>query len=109
MFAFFNIARETSLVKMQYILERIMGKITEFATAQKAFNARLETAVTGITGDVKALNDKIAELQNSQGEVTPSDQALINELQMQGEALAARFTALDELTPPTVPPVEPGA
>ena len=106
MFSFFNIARETSLVKMQYILERIMSKISEFAVAQKAFNARLETSLTGIAGDVKKLNDKITELQNSAGTVTPEDQALLDDLQLQGEALATSLEGLDDLTPPT-PPVEP--
>jgi len=97
--------------------KRIMSKITDFATAQTAFNARIGTAidgvaasVSGLTDDVAALNAKILELQNSAGQVTPEDQALIDELQVSGEALATRaeaasqaLAALDALTPPEVP------
>ena len=97
---------------------KIMSAISDFAAKQKAFNERQGAAidsavasVNGLTADVKALNDKITELQNSSGGVTPEDQALINELETQGEAVAAKaeaaaaaLKALDEQTPPVVPP-----
>jgi len=102
-------------------LENIMSAISEFAAKQKAYNERQATAidglvssVSGITDDVKALNDKITELQNSQGGVTPEDQALIDALQTQGEALATRLegvsaaaAALDAQTPRVVPTPTP--
>lgn len=116
---------------------RIMGKVTDFAVAQKAFNERQAvaidklaaaattqaTATTGLAEDIKTLNDKITELQNSSGGVTPEDGVLIDELQAQGEALTARaegvataaeaqaaaLEALDSQTPPVVPPVPPTA
>lgn len=94
-----------------------MSAISDFATKQKEFNTRQAAAVDGavaslqgLTDDVAALNKKIEELQNSSGGVTPEDQALIDDLQSQGEAvaskaeaLAAALKALDEQTPPTVP------
>lgn len=123
-----NSAVLTRIAEME---TRIMSKITEFAAAQKAFNeataaatdslvASAEaqaTATAGIAGDIDALNAKILELQNSQGGVTPEDQALLDDLQTQGAALQARvksaadasaahaaaLQALDERTPPTVP------
>ncbi len=82
----------------------IMSKISEFAAKQKAHNERIETAVGGLTEDVKTLNDKITELQESSGQVTPEDQALLDELQAQGEALATKLEALDNVTPPAIPP-----
>jgi uncharacterized protein YaaN involved in tellurite resistance len=83
--------------------EKIMSAISDFAAKQKAFNATIDSAITGITGDVKTLNDKIAALQASAGTVTPEDQALLDELEAAGNSLASRVTALDDLTPPTPP------
>lgn len=107
------------LQRIAQMEERIMSVISDFAAKQKAFNDRqtaavdkLVTGVEGLTGDIKTLNDKITELQNSPGGVTPEDQVLINELETAGEALATKAeaiaTAIDQLdsqTPPVVPPV----
>lgn len=98
--------------------KHIMSAISTFAANQKAFNDRQSAAIdaavasiTGLTEDVASLNVKILELQNSQGGVTPEDQVLIDDLQAQGEAVAARAEALaaalatlDSQTPPVVPP-----
>lgn len=86
-----------------------MSAISEYAAAQAAFNARIETSVAGITADVTSLNDKITELQNSPGRITPEDQALLDGLQAQGAALAAKLEALDAIVtvPPPAPPEAP--
>jgi predicted nucleic acid-binding Zn-ribbon protein len=81
----------------------IMSAISDFAAKQKDFNTRLDTAVTGLQGDIKALNDKITELQNTTGGITPEDQALLDELQAKAEEMATKLEALDALTPPVVP------
>jgi hypothetical protein len=83
-----------------YLGEEIMSAISEFAAKQNAFNTRLDAALAGIGSDIKTLNDKIAELQGSPGEVTPEDQALLDSLQTSAEALAAKFEAVDAMTPP---------
>jgi len=97
---------------------RIMSKLSEYLAKQAEFNARLQTATDslgeslgGLTDDVKTLNDKIAELQNSSGGVTPEDEKTIDQLESQGDALAtkldgvsAALKALNELTPPPPPP-----
>lgn len=93
-----------SLQHIQHNQEHIMSAISEFSTKQKAFNERMDAAVTGLSGDVQSLNDKITELQNSAGAVTPEDQALLDDLQARGDAILAKLEALDALTPP-VPPV----
>lgn len=82
-----------------------MSVISDYATAQAAFNARIETSVNGITADVTSLNDKITELQNSPGRISPEDQALLDGLQAQGAALATKLEALDAIV--TVPPPAP--
>lgn len=79
-----------------------MSKISEFAEKQKAFNDRLDVAISGVTSDIAELNTKIEELQNTPGEITAEDQALLDELQTRIEALTAKAEALDALTPPPV-------
>lgn len=81
--------------------------IQEFAVKQKAHNDAIGKAIDGIVLDIKALSDKIAELQNSPGAVTPEDQALLNELEGQASALVAKLNALDQTQPPTVPDEPP--
>lgn len=84
--------------------DNIMSAISDFAAKQKAFNDRTGAAIDGIVADIKTLNDKITELQNSAGTVTPEDQALIDDLQAKGETLASKAEALDAQTPPPPPP-----
>lgn len=100
---------------------RIMSAISDHLAKQTAFNTRqaaaidqVVTAVGGVTDDIKTLNDKITDLQNSSGGVTPEDQVIINDLETQGEALATKaenlataLKALDDQTPPVVPPAPP--
>lgn len=100
---------------------KLMSKISEFLAAQQAFNSRQAEAVdaiseslTGLTGDIETLNQRIIDLQNSEGAITPEDQAVIDELQAKSEALATKaealavaLKALDDQTPPAVPATEP--
>ncbi len=83
-----------------------MSAISDFAAKQAEHNARVTEALNDLAGDITTLNDKISELQNSAGSVTPEDQALIDDLEVKGGELAARAEALADLTPPK-PPVEP--
>lgn len=99
---------------------QIMGAIADFAAKQEAFNTRLEagidvaqTALTGLTADVEALNKKITDLQNTAGQITPEDQALLDGIESAGARIATRMEAfsnalkaLDDLTPPS-PPAQP--
>jgi outer membrane murein-binding lipoprotein Lpp len=80
-----------------------MSKISEFADALKAQNTRLQASLDGVTSDVADLKAKIDELQNSQGQISPEDQALLDELQTSATALADKLAALDSETPPPAP------
>lgn len=84
--------------------KKIMSAISDFSAKQKAYNDRISNAIDGISTDIGALNDKITELQNSPGAITAEDQALLDEAQRQGEAVATKVEALDNLNPPTPPP-----
>lgn len=97
--AFVGIASKASVKELE---EKIMSKISEYGEAQAAVLARIDTAIQGIQGDIDELNRKIAELQNSPGAITPADQAILDDLQAKGLALAERLDALDALTPAVV-------
>ena len=84
--------------------ESIMSAVSDFAAKQNAFNDRMDTAVAGLQGDIKALNDEIKKLQDSQGQLSAEDQASLDLLQERGLAISDKLDALDALTPP-VPPV----
>lgn len=84
-------------------IQKIMSAISEFAARQSAFNDRLDTAVAGVSADVAALNAKIEELQNTPGEITPEDQALLDDIEARSDAITTKLEALDALTPPAVP------
>lgn len=83
--------------------EFMATSIEQFATAQNAFNDKIDTAITGLEGDIALLNETISKLQTTPGSITPEDQALLDALQARGKAIADKLDALDALTPP-VPP-----
>jgi len=91
------------LAKFFQLGETIMTAISDFAASQAAFNTRMDTAISGLRDDIDALNAKIDELQNTSGGITPEDQMLLDDLQAQGDAMAVKLEALDNLTPPAVP------
>lgn len=84
-------------------MERLMSKISDFAAAMNAFTDRQDAAVNAIVADVTWLKDKIDQLQNTPGEVSPEDQALLDAIQARAGAMADKVDALDALTPPAVP------
>lgn len=82
----------------------IMSAISDWAARQKTFTDRIDTAVAGLTDDVRALRDEINRLQTSPGAITPEDQALLDGIQTRSEAVATKLEALDQITPPAPPP-----
>jgi hypothetical protein len=118
-------AAAAALINNKSILNRIeqaerniMSAISDFAAKQKAFNDRQATAIDsvvtsqgGLTADIAELKRLIEELQNSPGTITPEDQALLDDLTAKAEeatnkaeSVAAALAALDQQTPPAVPP-----
>lgn len=104
----------------QPVLEKlhiIMSAVSQYAAKQSAFNksqaAQIDAvlaSVTGVVADVKSLNDKITAMQNSAGEISVEDQATLDALETEGNALVTRTEAaataakaLDDQTPPAVP------
>lgn len=90
---------------LEKIGNTIMSKISEFAAAQSAFNDRIDTAVTGLQGDITFLTAEIQKLQASVGQLTPEDQASLDLIQARTEAMAVKLEALDAVTPAPAPVV----
>lgn len=80
------------------------AQIVEYAAKHNAHIDRVDSAVTGLVGDVDELNRQIKQLQDNPGTITPEDQAILDALQARGETIAQKLEALDALTPPPAPP-----
>ena len=95
-----NGTTETSAILkgMAEMGEKIMSKISEFATSQNAFNDRLDAAVAGVSADIDGLKAEILKLQNTAGSITPEDQALLDGIQARTDAIATKLEALDAAT-----------
>jgi len=85
--------------------DAIMSIVSDFAAKQKEFNDRMDGSVDGLTQDIKTLNDMIVKLQSTQGQITPEDQALLDQIQAHSESMANKLGELDSLTPPPIPPL----
>lgn len=81
-----------------------MSAIADFAAKVKVHQDKEDAAIAGLTQDVQTLNDKITALQNSQGTVTPEDQALLDDITARGQTISDKLAALDAMTPPPSPP-----
>jgi DNA repair ATPase RecN len=92
-----------TLEAIHKLLRHIMAKFDEFYTAQKQFNEDMSKSVDGLVIDSKTLNDKIAALIASLGELTPEQQVKADELLAQGATLSGRLKDLDEKEPPPTP------
>ena len=85
-------------------MSRIEDKVTELTSVI----SDIGNGVTGLEGDVKTLDDKIAALQAaSTGEMTPEQEAAMNAVIDAAKAVRDRVTALDALTPAAEPVPEP--
>lgn len=89
---------------LQYTMERLMSRISDYADAVKASFDAVSAGLDGITSDLQALADKITELQNSAGQITPEDQARLDEIQTMANGIKDRVAALDAVNPPPSPP-----
>lgn len=101
------------LAEVRCLLGKIMSAVSDFITSQKQFNKdtgegidNIVASLGAIDGDVKSLNDQIANLT-----VSPADVADLDQLKADGLALGAKVKAakdiaatLDAKTPPVAPP-----
>ena len=88
-------ATKADLLEME---KRIMSAITDFAAKMTANFATLKTEITG-------LNAKITAFNNSPGTLSAADQAALDGIQAQSDALVA---AANSTSAPVVPPTPAG-
>lgn len=88
---------------LQEMEARLMATIKEFSDKVNASFDKVGLAVDGVMGDVQWLKDKITELQNSPGAITPEDQALLDAIEDRANQLVTKVETLDAATehPPT--------
>lgn len=89
--------------------ETTMSKISEFADRFNAFVDRQNAAIVDLQGDINFLKEKIEELQNSPGQITPEDQDTLNSMEVKIGEATTKIEALANQTPPAVPPEPPVA
>src|SRR4030095_13939298 len=92
---------------LEKLEKKIMAFIDDYIAAQTTYNDRVDTAVTGLQGDVQFLNEQIAVLSQNQGGLTPEQVTALTTLQTRGQVVADKLEALDALTPPKPPPHGP--
>ena len=93
--------------RVEEIERKTVSAISDFNDKLTEFFARQDTAITDLQGDVKNLEDQITALQNSAGQITPSDQALLDGIVQRVSVVSDKLDALDQLTPPVAPPPPP--
>lgn len=90
-----------------------MSAISDYAQRVNTVFDSIGQAVDGIVADIDFLKKKIEDLQNSSGQITPEDQALLDAIEARANTVASKVKALDEATaalpaePPPVPETPP--
>ena len=79
-----------------------MATLEQYLADQQTFNDAISKAVDDIQTIVNNLNAQIAALQASPT-ISAADQAAIDALDANGQALVTKVQALDTLTPPAAP------
>lgn len=83
---------------LEQLGNRMAEAIQQFANRVEAKFDEIGASVDGIVADVQFLKDKITELQNSAGTVTPEDQARLDAIEARIGTLAGKTAELDAST-----------
>ncbi len=99
------IEKQTELITNQ--ITHMANELDTYIASQKEANDKINTAITGVSGDVAGLKKRIDDLIAQQGDVITNDQkALLQELSQSAGAIVTKLEALDASTPPVdTPPV----
>ncbi len=81
--------------------------IQAFATAEGALLTSIAAALTNIATGVLALDALITTLQNSTGTISAADQATLDAMQKQSQALVTQVNAISTTPPGGTVPVTP--
>jgi cell division protein FtsB len=81
--------------------------IAAYAASQTAFNQQLSDGLDEIKAGVVTLEQKITELQASDGSISDEDQATLDSLSTSVAALKSKVDDINNLNPPAPPVVTP--
>ncbi len=98
---------EGLLTTIQQTQGKLMSVISDFSVKQNAFNAEISSDLDDIKTAAASQLALIQQLQQSQGTVTPEDQAIIDKLEADGTALVSKADATAGKTPPAPPTDNP--
>lgn len=87
--------------------KHIMSVISDFAARVADKFASIDSSVSGINSDIVWLKTKIDQLQNSTGEISAEDQALLNAIEARIGGLATKVEELNAVTEVTPTPDAP--
>jgi uncharacterized protein YoxC len=91
------IEKQTELITNQLI--HMANELDTYIADQTAANEKINTAVAGVTGDVKGLKKRIDDFIAGQGGVITNDQkAMLQELSGTSKAIVTKLEALDAET-----------
>ena len=98
-------------VRFMSAISDYADKVTASFTDIGASVDGLVSSVAGVASDVASLKATIDQLQNSPGQITPADQALLDKTQAQAQAISDRIKSvatdlktLDDATAPAAAP-----
>lgn len=98
---------QTSKMQEQQQQSVSPSAIATFAAAEAPILASLATAITGLGTGVIALDALITQLQASPGTISAADQALLDQIQAQSQALVTQVNAISTTPPGTPVPITP--
>ena len=84
-----------------------MSVISDFAERVAEKFTSIDYSVVGINADITWLKAKIEQLQNSSGEISAEDQALLNAIEARIGGLATKVEELNAVTEVTPTPDAP--
>lgn len=81
---------ENKVDRLEEKLNIMNNKIKKWAEDQEADLTELQTTLNAVAEGVQKLDQAITELQNSPGEVTPEDQAMLDRIQNLSKGLVTK-------------------
>lgn len=99
------IEKQTDCITNQ--INHMANELDDYIASQKEANDKLNTAITGVSGDVGGLKKRIDDLLAEQADIITNDQkALLQELSQSAAGIVTKLEALDAETPAEAPPAE---
>ena len=98
-------ASKNDIHKLLTLGATIMTTISDFAAAQAAYSAQMDSAIADLSSQLTTLNAEVAKFQASPGALSAADQASLDAIQAHSASMLGKVQALDTINPPVPNPV----